>query len=73
MTRCRGTTQAGDRCRREAGDSRYCYIHEDQAGPSGGGEERWEHRLDDMVKVALGLGLLAALLFLPIPFLRRRR
>lgn len=72
MTRCRGTTQAGERCRRDAGDSGFCYAHEDQAGSSGDAE-RWEEGLSDTVKVALGVGLLAAVLFLPIPFLRRRR
>ena len=72
MARCRGTTRSGARCRREAGESGYCYQHEDQAGPEQDGQP-WEDVLDDGLKVALGVGLLAAILFLPIPFLRRRR
>ena len=68
MARCRGTTKADERCKRDAGEeSQYCPMHEDQAeavaGP--GPETRDGGRRDDLLligAVAVGFMILRRLL-----------
>jgi len=58
MAQCRGTTQKGDRCRREAGEgSHYCSYHE----PAEEETRRpgWNDDLTDSAKTVLGLAVAA--------------
>lgn len=68
MARCRGTTKADQRCKRDAGEeSQYCPMHEDQAEASGepDAEDRDGGRRDDLLLigvVAVGFMILRRLL-----------
>ena len=63
MARCQGTTQSGDRCKREARpDSRSCHLHEpDQEGAGDTGAEPAAEELEfiDLAPLLLA-GILAA-------------
>jgi hypothetical protein len=69
MTQCAGTTLKGERCKREAREgSSYCSIHfetpprpspEPAAAAAGAAEA--PHDADWMMKAALGLALVAAI------------
>lgn len=67
MPRCRGTTQAGSRCRRAAPEgSDYCSQHEDQA-PEDRGAGSADDPFGDGLKIALGVLLVGAILYLGFP------
>jgi len=63
MTQCAGTTQKGDRCKRDAREgSAYCSIHlEQESRPRAQPAAAAAWSKDDLVKVALGSGILAAI------------
>ena len=63
MAQCDGKTKKGDRCKRDAPeDSPFCAIHQDQEirARTAGPDPVWDS--DSIVKVAVGLGLVAAIL-----------
>jgi hypothetical protein len=71
MTQCAGTTQKGERCKREAREaSAYCAIHLDQESrprterPAAGVSSNWTP--DDTFKAAIGFGILAAIVIFRI-------
>ena len=66
MTQCAGTTQKGERCKRDAREgSAYCAIHLDQeARPRAQPAAAAEWSKDDLVKAAVGFGILAAIVLL---------
>ncbi len=70
MSQCRGTTQKGERCRREAVEgSAYCSLHAYQAerGPEPRGKETREVQewdVDAILKTALGFALIGAIVVL---------
>ncbi len=63
MTQCAGTTQKGERCKREAREaSAYCAIHlhqESRPRAERPADTPWTR--DDKVKAAIGFGILAAI------------
>jgi hypothetical protein len=63
MGQCAGTTQKGDRCKREASEgSAYCAIHLHQGarpGTAGTSDAPWT--TEDVLKAAIGFAVLAAL------------
>jgi hypothetical protein len=62
VTQCEGTTKKGDRCKRESRDgSAYCAIHQDQEGRAKAPQPDLVWDSDSMLKVGVGLGLLAAI------------
>lgn len=64
MSQCEGTTLKGDRCKREARPgSRWCSIHEDQAPESARRREPMEWDTDTILKTAVGVALVGAILF----------
>ena len=64
MAQCRGTTKKGDRCRRDARDgSVFCAIHQDQEVRARETRSQSEWDADAIMKAALGIGLLGAILF----------
>jgi hypothetical protein len=68
MTQCAGKTQKGERCKRESREgSEYCAIHIEQEGRPRADQpaaDAWTK--DDMVKAAVGFGILAAIVLLRI-------
>ncbi len=67
MTQCAGTTQRGERCKREAREgSAYCSIHLEQESRPRGERARAEWTSDDLWKAAIGFGLIAAIVLLRI-------
>lgn len=67
MTQCAGKTQKGDRCKREAREgSPYCSIHFDQEASPEAEPARAEWTTDDVLKAAIGFGLIAAIVLLRI-------
>ncbi len=62
MTQCAGTTQKGERCKRDARDgSAYCAVHLEQEVRPRPERSRAPWTTDDKLKAALGFGVLAAL------------
>ncbi|MEQ1855190.1 MAG: hypothetical protein ABL963_01905 [Longimicrobiales bacterium] len=62
MAQCAGTTQKGDRCRRDAREgSAYCAVHLEQEGRPRPEHPKTPWTTDDKLKAALGFGILAAL------------
>lgn len=67
MTQCAGKTQKGDRCKREAREgSAYCSIHLEQEARPQADRTRTEWTSDDLLKAAIGFGLIAAIVLLRI-------
>lgn len=66
MTQCRGTTQKGERCRREAVEgSAYCSLHAGQAEQDDERKlEEWD--VDAILKTALGFALIGAIVLFRI-------
>jgi hypothetical protein len=68
MARCRGTTQSGDRCKREARpDSPFCHIHEpdhEAIGDDGAESPAGELEFMDLAPLLLAGILAAGLVFL---------
>jgi hypothetical protein len=68
MARCEGTTQSGDRCKREARpDSRFCHLHEpdhEGIGDDGAGSAAEELEFIDLAPLLLAGILAAGLVFL---------
>ncbi len=66
MSQCRGTTQKGERCRREAAEgSEYCSLHEGQSEDAERGPTaEWD--VDAIVKTAIGFALIGAIVFFRI-------
>jgi hypothetical protein len=65
LSQCEGTTKKGDRCKREARTaSAYCAIHQDQEirTKPPRSDQVWDS--DSIVKVAVGVGLVAAIFLL---------
>jgi hypothetical protein len=68
MTQCVGTTRRGERCKRDAREgSAYCAIHAEQTErPRAERPAAREWTGDDLLKAALGLGILAAIVLFRI-------
>jgi hypothetical protein len=67
MTQCAGRTQKGDRCKREArAGSAYCSIHLDQEATSRSQSEPKSRDPDWMLKAALGMAAIAAIVLFRI-------
>ena len=71
MTQCAGTTQKGERCKREAREgSEYCSIHfgrqaqpkeEAPSRSDSGGRRETAWTSDDTVRALIGIGLIIAI------------
>ena len=62
MAQCDGKTKKGDRCKRDAREgSPFCAIHQDQEIRARSVAEDVVWDSDSMLKVAVGLGLVAAI------------
>ena len=67
MTQCAGRTQKGERCKREAREgSSCCSIHLEQEARPRGEHTRAEWTSDDVLKAAIGFGLIAAIVLFRI-------
>lgn len=67
MTQCAGKTQKGERCKREAREgSSCCSIHVEQETRPRPEPIRAEWTSDDILKAALGFGVIAAIVLLRI-------
>jgi Family of unknown function (DUF5763) len=66
MAQCAGTTQRGDRCKRDAREgSGFCAIHQDQeVRPRADRSVEWDR--DSVVKAAIGCALVVAIVFFRI-------
>jgi len=76
MAQCAGTTQKGERCRREAREgSTYCAIHFDREArakaegeprPEAARGERTPWTSDDTFRALIGIGVIAAIVIFRI-------
>jgi len=67
MTQCAGKTQKGERCKREAREgSAYCSIHPEQEARAVPKEENPWGDPDFVLKAALGLAAIAAIVLFRI-------
>lgn len=67
MAQCQGTTKKGERCRRDAAPgSAFCAIHVDQAVRARSTPTSTEWDRDAILKAAIGLAAMAAILFFRI-------
>lgn len=67
MAQCQGTTRKGERCKRDAASgSAFCAIHVDQAIRARSAPASTEWDRDAIVKAAIGLAVVGAVLFFRI-------
>jgi hypothetical protein len=67
MTQCAGKTQKGDRCKREARDgSAFCSIHAEQQPRPQSAAEDGARDSDWLLKAALGMAAIAAIVLFRI-------
>lgn len=68
MTQCAGTTQKGERCKRDAREgSAYCAVHlEQERSPRAERTAAPPWTSDDVLKAAVGFGILAAIVLFRI-------
>jgi hypothetical protein len=64
VAQCQGRTRKGAQCKRDASEgSAFCTIHVDQAVRAPSAKEAVEWDRDAVMKAALGLALVGAILF----------
>ena len=64
MAQCQGRTRKGEQCKRDAGEgSAFCGIHQDQEVRAPSAHESVEWDRDSVMKAAVGLALIGAILF----------
>jgi hypothetical protein len=67
VAQCQGTTRKGERCKRDAKEgSRYCSIHFEQDTSDHRTDEPVTWDRDTILKTALGVAVVGAVLFLRI-------
>jgi hypothetical protein len=67
MAQCQGTTRKGERCKRDATQgSPFCAIHVDQAVRARSAPTSMEWDRDAIMKAAIGLAVVGAILFFRI-------